>query len=77
MTTKENCKKYQIHRVTVSKFRKQGKLIGHLVDDQGRYLFEDPGAIVLGKKKINIKLKQQSILFRTYYISNTKKYINL
>jgi DNA invertase Pin-like site-specific DNA recombinase len=51
MTTKEICKKYQIHRATVSKFRKQGKLIGHLVDDQGRYLFEDPGSIVLGKKK--------------------------
>jgi predicted site-specific integrase-resolvase len=51
MTTKEICKKYQIHRVTVSKLRNQGKLKGHLADDQGQYLFEDPGAIVLGKKK--------------------------
>ena len=51
MTTKEIAKKYGIHRNTVAKLRKQGKIKGHLSDDQGQFLFENPGNILFFKNK--------------------------
>jgi DNA-binding transcriptional regulator YiaG len=40
-----------VHRQTITKWRKKGRIKGYLADDQGQYLFENPGEISLRLKK--------------------------
>jgi hypothetical protein len=51
LTRKELAASQNVHQATITKWRIQGKLNAHLADDQGQYLFEDPG-IDLRQKKI-------------------------
>jgi DNA invertase Pin-like site-specific DNA recombinase len=43
LTTKELTQRYAVCRGTVRHWRLRGILVGHAADDQGEYLFEDPG----------------------------------
>lgn len=43
LTTKELTQRYGVCRGTVRHWRLRGILAGHVADDQGEYLFEDPG----------------------------------
>jgi predicted site-specific integrase-resolvase len=40
-----------VHRQTITKWRKKGRIKGHLADGQGQSLFENPGEISLRIKK--------------------------
>jgi DNA invertase Pin-like site-specific DNA recombinase len=40
-----------VNRATISKWREKGRIKGHLADDQGQYLFENPGDVSLRLKK--------------------------
>lgn len=40
-----------VHRATITKWRERGRIKGHLADDQGQFLFENPGEISLRLKK--------------------------
>lgn len=40
-----------VNRATISRWREKGRITGHLADDQGQYLFENPGDVTLRLKK--------------------------
>lgn len=40
-----------VHRATITKWREKGRIKGHLSDDQGQFLFENPGEVSLRLKK--------------------------
>ena len=51
LTRKELACKQDVHQWTITKWRRNGRVKAHLADDQGRYLFEDPGNVCLRLKK--------------------------
>jgi len=51
LTREELAAKQDVHRMTITKWRERGRIKGHLADDQGQYLYEDPGEINLRLKK--------------------------
>lgn len=56
LTRKELAALQGVNRATISKWREKGRIKGHLADDQGQYLFENPGEVSLRlKKKVNHK----------------------
>jgi len=55
LTRKELAASQNVHQATVTKWRIQGKLNAHLADDQGQYLFEDPGIDLRQKKTKTIE----------------------
>jgi hypothetical protein len=60
LTVEEVTQRYGVCRKTIVQWREDGVLTGHLVNDQGRFLFEEPGPDFKywGKKK---PLKHKSI----------------
>ena len=55
LTRKELALKQDVHQWTITKWRISGRVKGHLADDQGQYLFEDPGNVSLRLKKKKVK----------------------
>ena len=51
LTRKELAREQEVHQWTITKWRISGRVKAHLADDQGQYLFEDPGNICLRLKK--------------------------
>ncbi len=51
LTRRELAGKQNVHQNTITKWRVNGRVKGHLADDQNQYLFEDPGNICLRLKK--------------------------
>ena len=51
LTRKELAAKQGVHKMTITKWRIKGHLKEHLADDQGQYLYEDPGDVCLRLKK--------------------------
>ena len=64
LTRKELARKQDVHQWTITKWRRSGRVKAHLADDQGRYLFEDPGNVCLRlkKKKDKKALSERSLL---------------
>ncbi len=63
LTRKELADKQNVHQNTITKWRMNGRVKGHLADDQSQYLFEDPGNICLRlKKKYDKNLTSKSLL---------------
>ncbi|MDA3787333.1 MAG: recombinase family protein [Desulfobacula sp.] len=65
LTRKELAGKQNVHQGTITKWRIIGRVKGHLADDQGQYLFEDPGNICLRLKKKNDKKSSSKRLLST------------
>ena len=55
LTRKELAAKQGVNKMTVTKWRIKGRLKVHLADDQGQYLYEDPGDVSLRLKQKKIK----------------------
>ena len=55
VTRKELARKQDVHQWTITKWRRNGRVKAHLADDQGQYLFEDPGNVSLRLKKKKVK----------------------
>jgi len=52
MLTREELAALQdVHRATITKWREKGRIKGHLADDQGQFLYENPGDVSLRQKK--------------------------
>lgn len=51
LTRKELAATRGVNRITVTKWRLNGRLKAHLAEDQGQYLYEDPGDACLRLKK--------------------------
>jgi hypothetical protein len=51
LTRKELADRQGVNQMTITKWRANGRLTAHLADDQGQYLFEDPGNVRLRLKK--------------------------
>jgi len=51
LTRKELACKQGVHQVAITKWRINGTVKAHLADDQGQYLFEDPGNVCLRLKE--------------------------
>ncbi len=68
LTREELAAKQGVHRMTITKWREKGRIKAHLADDQGQYLYEDPGDISLRLKKKKQKnvFKQSSIPTECY-----------
>jgi len=57
LTRKELAAKQGVNKMTVTKWRINGRLKAHLADDQGQYLYEDPGNVCLRlKQKRDVKV---------------------
>ena len=57
LTRKELAAKQGVNKMTVTKWRINGRLKAHLADDQGQYLYEDPGDVSLRlKQKRDVKV---------------------
>ena len=50
LTREELAAKQGVNRMTITKWREKGRLKAHLADDQGQYLYEDPGEVHLRLK---------------------------
>lgn len=63
LTRKELACNQNVHQNTITKWRSNGRVKGHLADDQNQYLFEDPGNICLRlKKKYDKKTSSKRLL---------------
>jgi hypothetical protein len=51
LTRKELAGKQGVHPMTITKWRIKGRVTAHLADDQGQYLYEDPGDVCLRLKQ--------------------------
>jgi hypothetical protein len=51
LTRKELAGKQGVHQGTITKWRIGCRVKAHLADDQGQYLFEDPGDVCLQRNK--------------------------
>ena len=51
LTRKELAGKQGVHPMTITKWRIKGRVRAHLADDQGQYLYEDPGDVCLRLKQ--------------------------
>ena len=47
LTRNELAAKQGVHIGTIARWRNRGRLKAHLADDQGQYLYEDPGDVSL------------------------------
>ncbi len=59
LTREELATMQSVHQGTISKWREQGRIKGHLANDQGQYLFENSGEASLRLKKKNLKTATQ------------------
>lgn len=62
LTRKELAGKQNVHPWTITKWRIKGIVKAHLADDQGQYLFEDPGVCLRLKAKCDKKASAESHL---------------
>jgi DNA invertase Pin-like site-specific DNA recombinase len=59
VTREELAARQGVDRMTISKWRQQGRIKAHLADDTPQYLYEDPGGISLRLKKKKAKRSSQ------------------
>jgi len=55
LTREELAAKQGVHRATITKWREKGRIKGCLSNDQGQFLFENPGEFSLRLKKKGVK----------------------